>query len=198
MTHLNTIVRTLKRPAIIFAIVLVLFCVLVQVLGFSSSWRFDREAIANGHYWLLLSGNFVHLGLSHLGMNMAGLILIVALVWSRFNAWEWGFTTFVASLFVGVGLYQLDPSVLWYVGFSGTLHGLLLAGVLADLKYFPRSAAALLLFVIAKLGYEQVIGPVPGSESVAGGNVVVNSHLYGAVGGVVMGLILMFRPKRHP
>ncbi|MBX2836495.1 MAG: rhombosortase [Gammaproteobacteria bacterium] len=197
MTHQSKIVRTLTHPAYLYAAALVVFCVLLQWLGYSDSWRFDQQAIAKGHWWLLLSGNFVHLGMSHLGMNMAGLVLIVALVWAHFSVWEWALITLVSSITVGLGLYFFDPDVLWYVGFSGSLHGLLIAGCLADLKHYPKSAGLLLLLTVLKLAYEQWLGPVPGSESVAGGSVVVNSHLYGALGGAVMGaLLLAWRLRR--
>lgn len=200
MTHLRTLINTLTQPAYLFALLLILFCAANQLLGFADSWRFDRQAISVGSFWLLLSGNFVHLGMNHLLMNMAGFILIVTLIWRRFNVWEWIILTIGSSLTVGLGLFLFDPKVLWYVGFSGSLHGLLIAGCLADLKYYPRSAALLLILVIAKLAYEQWVGPVPGSESVAGGSVVVNSHLYGAIGGAVIGMaiLLMFRRDRDP
>jgi len=81
--------------------------------------------------------------------------------------------------------------VIWYVGFSGTLHGLVIAGALADLRHYPKSAALLLILIIGKLVWEQISGALPGSESVAGGNVVVNAHLYGAIGGGVAGILLL-------
>ena len=31
--------------------------------------------------------------------------------------------------------------------------------------------------------WEQVYGPAPGSEEMAGGNVIVNAHMYGAIAG---------------
>ena len=47
----------------------------------------------------------------------------------------------------------------------------------------------LAVFVAGKLLWEQTVGPLPGSESSAGGTVIVNAHLYGAVGGVLGALI---------
>jgi len=189
--------RRVIQPATLLAMAIGALCLLLQWLGLDQSLRFDRNAIAAGDSWLLLSGNFVHLGASHLLMNMAGLALVVALVWVRFNTLEWVLITVFSSLVVGFGLYLRDPDVIWYVGFSGTLHGLIIAGSMADLRYYPKSAAVLLLLVVGKLVWEQVAGALPGSESVAGGNVVVNAHLYGAIGGaVIAGLLLAIKKMR--
>lgn len=185
-------IRRVTEPAIGLAIGIVVLCLFLQGIGLDQALRFDRDAIGAGSYWLLLTGNFVHLGPNHLLMNMAGFILVVALVWSRFRWIEWVLITLFSSLVVGIGLYFLDKGVFWYVGFSGTLHGLIIAGTLADLRYYPKSAGVLLALVVGKLAWEQFAGALPGSESVAGGNVVVNAHLYGAIGGAFLGLVLMW------
>jgi len=186
-----TLQRLITSPALWLAMGLALLCVCLQFLGFEPTLRFDREAIEKGQWWLLLTGNFVHLGSSHLGMNMAGLALIVALVWTQFNAVEWLIIILLSSLAVGLGLYWRDPDISLYVGFSGTLHALIIAGSIADLKRYPVSAAALILMVVAKLAWEQIAGALPGSESVAGGSVVVNAHLYGAIAGLIVGGALL-------
>jgi len=38
--------------------------------------RYQRGAILDGQWWRLISGNLVHLGWSHLLLNLAGLILV--------------------------------------------------------------------------------------------------------------------------
>lgn len=167
---------------------LAIACVTLQYAGLSEVLRFDRTLIGAGHWWLLLSGNFVHLGPSHLWMNLAGLVLVVALVWHHFAAIQWLLIIILSSVAVGVGLWFFNPQVIGYVGFSGALHGLIMAGTLADLRLYPKSASVLLVFVVGKLIWEQLAGALPGSESVAGGQVVVDAHLYGAIGGALFGL----------
>ena len=167
------------------------FCVLLQLAGLGEALRFDRVSIDAGHWWLLLSCNFVHLGISHLLLNLAGLALIYFLLWSNYDNSGWIFITLVSSLGVGLGLYLWNPELRWYVGFSGTLHGLIIAGAIADLKRYPVSGAILLALVIGKLIWEQLYGAMPGSAEIAGGNVVVNSHLYGAICGAFCALVLL-------
>jgi hypothetical protein len=40
--------------------------------------------------------------------------------------------------------------------------------------------------LLCKLGYEFVFGALPGSEDMAGGRVLTEAHLLGAIGGVMV------------
>ena len=188
---IQTINNLLRSPAHQLAICVAFLCIALQYAGLDDVLRWERSLIDKGQWWLLLTGNFVHLGQSHLWMNIAGFALVVALVWTHFSAKQWLLVIVFSSLVVGVGLWIFNPEVSGYVGFSGTLHGLILAGCLADLRSYPKSAAILLALVIAKLTWEQISGPLPGSESTAGGSVLVDSHLYGAIGGTIIGAGLL-------
>lgn len=188
---IQTINNLLRSPAHRLAICVALLCISLQYAGLDDVLRWERSLIDQGQWWLLLTGNFVHLGQSHLWMNIAGFILVVALVWSHFSTMQWFLVIVFSSMVVGVGLWFFNPEVTGYVGFSGTLHGLIIAGCLADLRTYPKSAAILLTLVIAKLTWEQLSGPLPGSESTAGGSVLVDSHLYGAIGGAIIGAALL-------
>ncbi len=187
----------MRSPAHQLAILIAILCIALQYMGLDDTLRFDRTAIGSGAWWLLLTGNFVHLGQSHLWMNMAGLALVVALVWQHYTAAQWLLLILFSSIVVGVGLWMFNPEVHGYVGFSGTLHGLILAGVLADIRAYPKSATVLLVLVAGKLAWEQVGGALPGSESVAGGLVVVDAHLYGAISGAALGAIMLLIANRQ-
>ena len=197
MGMIQTLRNATADRAVAFAVLLGLLCIALQGAGLGETLRYDRVAIGDGAWWRLLSGNLVHLGIAHLAMNLAGLALVVALVWGQFDWAEWATLTVFSSLVVGLGLYLLNPEVGWYVGFSGTLHGLIVAGCLGDLRHYPRSAALLLALVIAKLLWEQLAGALPGSEATAGGRVVVDAHLYGAVGGALLAPALLWHRRRR-
>lgn len=153
----------------------------------ASQWlRYDRNAILAGQLWRVITGHFTHLGWSHLAMNLAGLALIWAIFGSHISWRRWLMILLVGAAGTSMGLLLLNPQLRWYVGLSGVLHTLFIAGCLAELKNHRWDSWILLSLVIAKLLYEQVWGPVPGSESTAGGNVVVDAHLYGAVFGFLM------------
>jgi rhomboid family GlyGly-CTERM serine protease len=165
---------------------LVLASGLFELLGDTGrAWlQYDRVAIGRGEVWRLISGHFVHLGLSHYILNALGLILVWLLVGMHFSAARWLVVTAVSIVGVNAGLWLFDPQIIWYVGMSGVLHGMLLAGVVAGLKTLPQEVIPIGIVVLAKIGYEQFAGPLPGSEQTAGGNVLVDAHLYGALAGL--------------
>lgn len=153
--------------------------------------RFERGAVAGGEWWRLLSGHLVHLGWSHLWLNIAGLTLIWALVGPLLSIRQWWITALVCAFGTGLGLVLGVPELEWYVGLSGVLHGLLAAGTVAGIAAGQRDMGLLLLALAAKLGWEQWRGPLPGSVEAVGGPVVVDAHLYGAIAGVGMALAVL-------
>ncbi len=171
---------------------LIVACVIFATFGDEGreAFKYDRLAIADGEYWRLVTGHFVHLSVAHLLLNLAGLVLVWLLVGRYYTNAQW-LLVFIASM-VGAsgGFWFVDPHLLWYVGLSGVLHGLLLAGAVQGLKTLPPESAIIVIIVIGKLAWEQFSGPLPGSESVSGGDVVVNAHLFGAAGGLVMSGVL--------
>ena len=159
--------------------------------------RFDRDEIAIGEWWRLASGHFVHLGWQHLALNLTGLLLVWLLVGRAFGGRQWSVIGVALVIGTSGGLWWLSPQVGWYVGLSGLLHGLLVAGLVGRIRAAPVESGVLLLAVAVKLATEQWSGPLPGSEVSAGGPVVVDAHLYGAISGVFAGLpraIRDFRP----
>ena len=157
--------------------------------------RYDRAAIADGELWRLLSGHFAHLGWGHYLLNAAGVALVWVLVGHRFTHFQWFLA--LAALIAGIdlGFWYLDPELGWYVGLSGVLHGVLVAGLIVGWRESPAETAVLLILVAGKLGYEQLLGPLPGSESAAGATVVVNAHFYGAVAGVLVACLQLIRVR---
>ncbi|NOY62609.1 MAG: rhombosortase [Gammaproteobacteria bacterium] len=161
--------------------------------------RFQRASILDGEWWRLLSANLVHLGWPHLAMNLAGLVMIWLLFHRFLSNIAWLVTLIVSSLGVSLGLLWFSPETQWYVGLSGTLHGMFFAGAIAAVIHGYRLELILLLLLCAKLVWEQLYGALPGSADMAGGNVVVDSHLYGAISGILPGLLaLKKQPPQQP
>ncbi len=158
--------------------------------------RWDRAGIAGGEFWRLASGHIAHLGWSHLGMNLLGLLLVWLLAGNALSSVEWAFVLAVSVVGINAGFWWMSPSLAWYVGLSGVLHALLVAGASAiAIRDLERRFEALVLLVLLflKLAYEQLAGPMPGSSAAAGGPVVVDAHLYGALAGIVASLVLAIR-----
>jgi rhomboid family GlyGly-CTERM serine protease len=159
--------------------------------------RYDRAAIGDGEVWRLVTGHFAHLGVSHLLLNIAGLGVVWLLVGAGYTLAGWMIVIATSLALIDLAFWFLDPGLGWYVGMSGLLHALLVAGILSGFREAPGEALALGALIAVKIAWEQLAGPLPGSEMSAGGPVVVNAHLYGVVAGIVAaGLAHVLAPRR--
>jgi len=149
---------------------------------------FARDAVRDGEAWRLVTGHLVHLGWPHFALNAAGLVLVWALVGSAYRPAAW-IAIFLASIAaIDLGLWLFNPALQWYVGLSGVLHGVLTAGLVMSCRQPRIETTILAILLLCKLVWEQFSGPLPGSEGSSGGPVIVDAHLYGAIGGLLAGL----------
>lgn len=144
--------------------------------------QWQREALADGQYWRLLTAHLVHLDVPHLLLNLFGLLLICELLWDDMPV-DHALTLLMASaLGVSLLLWIIQPQLGWYAGMSGVLHGLWAgcagAALLRKKNIFYLGA---LLLLAAKLAYES--GHQTGNMT--GMPVVPVAHLYGALSGLV-------------
>jgi len=177
--------------------VLIISSGLIELFGDAgrSFLRFDRAAISLAELWRLISGHFVHLGSNHFFLNAFGLILVWLFVGMHFTVRQWLIVIVVSIAGIDAGLWFFDPQLTWYVGMSGFLHGMLAAGIVKGFQAVPREAMLIGAAVLMKIMFEQLIGPLPGSEQSAGGDVVVNAHLYGVLAGVAAAAVFWNRDK---
>ncbi len=180
----------------------VILTITVLIIGLSptlqNALQFDRDAIANGEIWRLVTGNLAHLNWPHLWMNTAGLWLIWLLVQQFLTTKQWLTCLLVTTLGVSIGLYLFKPEIQWYVGLSGMLHGLLIAPLIGNFKKNCPADHLLLLLVASKTIWEQFSGPMSTSESLIKGHVVTEAHLFGAISGLIFAIILIiFRSKKE-
>ena len=195
--HPGVAARRLRDSWVI--LVLVLACLALAVGG--DEWRelgrYDRDALAAGEYWRLVSGHLVHLGWGHLWPNLAALVVIGFLFEGTLRTTDWLLTALVAGGAIDLGLFSLDPGVRWYVGLSGVLHGFVAAGAFE--LALRRQALGVILGVAlsAKIVFEQTVGPVPLTAGAVGGPVIVAAHLYGATGGLLTAAAARFVRRRR-
>jgi len=155
--------------------------------------RYQRAAVSHGQWWRLLTASLVHAGWPHLLLNAAGVALAAVLARNSLSAGGWLLAFTLSAATTSGGLWSFSPSIDWYLGASGSLHGILLCiGLLLILRR-ERLGWIVTAMVVLKLVWEQVSGPLPGSEEAAGVTVVTVAHLYGALGGLLSGVLLSAR-----
>ncbi|MGX5913547.1 rhombosortase [Aliidiomarina sp. Khilg15.8] len=174
---------------------LVLAAVLVVVWLLPDAWlfalTFEREAILAGQWTRVLSGQFVHLSAAHLVGNALGLILLWLLYAEYWTRWRLGLVVIVCALGSNLGVLLFAPHVDYYVGFSGALYGIVVCGATLDVRNGLRAGWFVLALALAKVGWEQLFGPISGlgsSEFLA-----VEAHTFGALSGFILAWCL---PRR--
>jgi rhomboid family GlyGly-CTERM serine protease len=145
--------------------------------------RYERAALAAGQWWRLIGAHVVHLDLRHLLFNVAGLVLLWMLFAREYRLPQWLAILLCTMLAVDAGLWFGSPHVIWYVGASGALHGLWSAGGWAQWRRAVPVSVLPLLALLLKLVVEQWRG---GSVLVGDMQVVLQAHVYGALGGLIL------------
>lgn len=180
---------TLKK----YAIPLILSHICIALVFASpqiDSWlAYDREAVNSGEIWRLLTPNFVHLGLWHTLLNMAGLWFTMILFISLIKQKDW--VIWFLTLYLGniIGLHLWVSSLEYYVGMSGALYGLIAAAAIAELRLGVKISGLLLVIVGLKIFIPQLIGVESSYNDWLGGNVIEEAHIIGFIEGLILGLV---------
>lgn len=155
--------------------------------------RYERVAILGGEYWRLITGHLVHGSTAHLLLNMVGLGLIAGLFPRDYSLGQWLFIGVASVAAIDAGFVLFEPQLDWYVGLSGVLHGALAAGAVGWWRHETKPLAAVLSAILAgKLAWEQHFGALPLSGDMP---VIVNAHLYGAVGGSLAAVAIWLKAQ---
>lgn len=164
-------------------------CLALAALGAGPrlALRWERSAIAAGEAWRLVTGHFVHLDLEHAALNVAGLLLVWALFSRAFSALQWLAIVAAGIAAIDLGLWLVNVGLQWYVGASGVLHAAMAAGIVRQMIARDRIAWVLGVVGVGKLLYEHFSGALPLTTS--GALVVTDAHLYGALAGMLCGVL---------
>lgn len=187
-----------RQPVTLAGGLLVIVCALLELGGDETreALRYLRSGIFAGEWWRLVTGHLVHLGPAHMLLNSAALAMLTWLFANDLRAWQWLVILLCSVAAIDIGFLLWEPQLEWYVGLSGVLHGLFAAAALARCWRRERDGYWLLAGLILKLLWEQTFGPTPFTAESSGGPVVVNAHLYGALGGAAATLIALFTATR--
>lgn len=176
------------------ALVLALVVFHLAGAGAIDSLRYDRDAVLAGEAWRLVTGHLVHADAIHLGWNLLGVVIVGFLFADDYSLREWLSILLVSTVVTNLGFLLLEPQLEWYVGFSGVLHGLMAAGLVAWLRTSRDPVTWLVTALFAgKLAWEHYAGALPFTAGSLSVSVVHEAHTYGAVGGVLAALWLARR-----
>lgn len=177
--------RSFLRDTNIWILIACVIVISAIFQAFPVEWqqqlRYERSEPIE--WWRFVTAQFLHLGWMHWLLNMVGLVLIAGIFNQDWNL-KWLLVAFISSsVFINLALWWFSPEVVWYVGLSGVLHGLLGAGVVYSFRNQPVFSIGLGILVIAKVIWEQLGNKSIGTEALIGGNVLFDAHLYGLIGG---------------
>lgn len=152
--------------------------------------------------WRGLSAHFAHLGPGHALANLAGMAVVIELLGAAVRPAEALLLLLASALAIIAGLAMLNPTVAWYVGLSGVVHGwwagFAVLGWLRRQGWLPAAALGMLLLKLAywpagSLILQQFSVALLNTAMPAALPVVPQSHVYGAIGGAVAALALIAR-----
>jgi rhomboid family GlyGly-CTERM serine protease len=164
----------------------------------SGEWlAYYHTGIKQFEFWRLITATFCHTNFNHLALNLMGLMVILGLFIDSFKKISLIPLTLFSSLFIGLSLFTLEPSIIWYVGFSGVLHSYFSYGVLCDMQLKSKWGVILGIGLISKVAYEQLLGAQQSTIDLIGAPVLVNAHLYGVIAGIIFYCFSLLNTKKN-
>tara|TARA_Y100001960_G_scaffold67595_1_gene71300 strand:- start:2297 stop:2680 length:384 start_codon:yes stop_codon:yes gene_type:complete len=125
-------------------------------------------------------------------MNLAGLWIISYL----FQPTRKQLISALILISLVTGLALLLSSIQVYVGLSGTLHGLFGLFALREALNGRKSSWLLVLGLVAKIAWEQLVGPSSTTGELINARVAIEAHLAGTLTGGSMAIISFLMGKK--
>jgi membrane associated rhomboid family serine protease len=146
-----------------------------------ANFGLQGHAVADGEWYRLLTGGFLHAGLFHIGFNMFALFILGRLLEPAIGTPRF-VALYFASLFAGsFGAIALTSPNEVTVGASGAIFGLFAAAfVIARGRGLNQLASELGIILLLNLGFTFA---VPG--------ISIGGHLGGIVGGFICALFII-------
>lgn len=158
--------------------------------------RYHLDQIKLGEYWRLLTGNFLHTNFTHLLLNCAGVLFIWLLHAEHFSVKSY-FAVLIACCLGNAAGLLFFSDMQSYVGLSGALHGVIAWGAIKDIKMGEKTGEWLLIGLIIKVAFENLVGPSDSVKELIGAEVAVEAHLFGLITGIAIAAPYLFHLLMH-
>lgn len=175
----------------------------VTLISFLLQWwqpqfLYVREAVTQGEWWRILTGQLVHTNWPHFALNVSSLALFALLFYNTACVRTFTINLFLLVCGVGVCIHLLEPEILWYAGLSGAIYGLYITGAYHAYVANDRfTAIAVVILVLAKVFSDHWFGPLQDNSELIEARVVTESHLYGVISAVLLcGLDAIYRHSK--
>jgi rhomboid family GlyGly-CTERM serine protease len=160
-----------------------------QYLALENTWW------EQGHYYQIVSGHFLHTNFIHILFNLLGLTLLWALHGDDYEVRTYLAKFILLCIMLSLSIFFFAPDIRWYVGLSGVIHGVFAWGCIRDLEHKLLSGWLLLIGLSLKVGNEQLNGAGSLMPELIDANVAIDSHLFGAIIGLAIGLLSLLRRR---
>jgi membrane associated rhomboid family serine protease len=140
--------------------------------------------VADGEYWRLLTGMFLHAGLIHLALNGYALYVVGSVVESELGRVRYAVIYFVVGLFASACVYMFSGFFEPTIGASGAIFGLF--GVFAAYNFRRRHNA----FYAARMRSMLTVIAINIIFTLSVPGISKAGHIGGLVGGVLVGLAI--------
>lgn len=184
------------------AIGLAILVLLLHAVNAAPTLEYERTLLAS-EPWRALTGHLVHINWLHAGINAAALWIVARLFAPDLGLRAQASVLLFSALAISAVLALVYPSIGWYRGLSGVLHGLFFAGASKWLlSQQPRSwrtlwlPAALVIGGWIKVALEQPGGADMPHAEWLGAAVVPQAHLVGALAGTALGALFAAAQSR--
>ena len=184
--------RIHSLPLQFHKITLPLLVILIAVIAFlfeSNLFHYQRNLFESGELWRVFTSHFLHTNFNHFILNISAVALLWALHGQFYSFINYLVVFIFSAITTTLGVHFYSPEITQYVGLSGVLHGIFIWGALKDIENKDKTGYLLLVGIIGKVLYEQVVGPSKDIAELISATVAIDAHLWGTIGGALIGLI---------
>jgi rhomboid protease GluP len=181
-------------PIVSFIITIHIILYLLSILPFfPNQWFYETFSgvnlyIMEGQIWRLITPTFMHSGFSHMLFNSFSLVLFGPPLERMLGKGRFLFVYLVSGLIANIATLLLEPLTFIHVGSSGAIFGLFgyyISILIFRKRWMTKESSQIILTLCAVSLIMTFIQP----------NINITAHLFGLIGGFLLGCIPYFNKR---